>query len=150
LIERNAHRPPSTKKAQSIPRGSNMKARIFPNVRIAAAVGATLLFAPAHAADPASGQRIAERWCASCHVVKAGQQAASADVPPFAEVATRYADVGSLTAFLSAPYPRMPAMALSREEIGDLVAYIRTLGPPRVDPPGPPEKDRPPEQPRRG
>ena len=105
---------------------------------------------PAFANDATNGQRIAERWCASCHVVKSGQAMASADVPPFTAVAAKYSDVATLTAFLSAPYPRMPAMALSREEISDLVAYIRTLGPPRVDPPAPPEKDRAPPPPTRG
>ena len=118
--------------------------------RIAFALLPALVASPAVAADPSNGLRIAERWCASCHVVKPGQAAASADVPPFAAIADKYADIGTLTAFLSAPYPRMPPMPLSRDEISDLVAYIRTLGPPRVDPPGPPEKDRPPEQPRRG
>ena len=104
---------------------------------------------PAIAADAGNGLILAQRWCASCHIVAPDQQRGSTDVPPFSAVAEKYAETGPLTAFLMAPYPRMPAMALSREEIADLVAYIRTLGPKRVEPPQPPEKDLPPA-PRRG
>lgn len=105
---------------------------------------------PLFAADAATGLRLAERWCENCHVIKPDQQRAMADAPTFRSVAEKYAEIGPLAAFLSAPYPRMPSMALTRDEIADLVAYIRTLGPKRTDPPPPPEKDRPPETPGRG
>jgi mono/diheme cytochrome c family protein len=106
----------------------------------------------AGAADAVKGKATAERWCASCHVVAANQSRASADVPTFASVAARYEDAAALAAFLSTPHARMPAMAmsLSRDEIADLVAYIRTLGPPRAEPVAPPEKDQPPAPPTRG
>lgn len=102
------------------------------------------------AADAANGGRLADQWCASCHIVKPGQARGSADVPPFSAVAAKFPDIAPLANFLAAPYPRMPTMPLSREEIADLVAYIRTQGPPRVEPPPPPEKDNPPKPPTRG
>jgi cytochrome c2 len=79
-------------------------------------------------ADPRNGQIIAERWCASCHLVGSDQVRAIDGVPTFAEVARR-ADVTAdgLRGFLSSPHPLMPDMALTREEIRDLVAYIKTL-----------------------
>jgi mono/diheme cytochrome c family protein len=85
--------------------------------------------AAAHAADSANGQRLAERWCASCHVVSAGQRQASADVAPFASIA-KIPDFNAqkLAYFLLAPHPKMPDMALSRREAEDMAAYIAALG----------------------
>jgi mono/diheme cytochrome c family protein len=104
---------------------------------------------PALAADADAGKVIAQRWCASCHVVAPDQARGSADVPSFAAVAVRYADDKVLANFLAAPYPRMPNMTLSRPEIADLIAYIRTLGPPRTGP-APLDKDDKPADPTRG
>ena len=103
---------------------------------------------PTFAADVASGQRIAARWCAACHMISPGQSQSSPDAPSFAAVAARYTP-RELTLFLTAPYPRMPNMPLSQPEIADLVAYIRTLGPKR-DEPEPLEKDDKPPEARRG
>jgi len=94
---------------------------------------------PALAADIASGQRIAERWCAACHMISPGQAQSSPDAPSFTAVAERY-EPRELRLFLTSAYPRMPNMTLSRPEIADLVAYIRTLSPKR-DEPEPAEKD---------
>ena len=61
--------------------------------RVALAVfAATTLVAPAIAADVAHGERIARRWCASCHVVAPDQQKGSTDTPSFADIARRYDD----------------------------------------------------------
>lgn len=84
--------------------------------------------APARAGDARAGAVIAERWCSACHVVSIDQKSASADVPPFAEIARRR-DPKRLTYFLADPHPKMPDMNLSRREIDDLVAYIHALGP---------------------
>jgi mono/diheme cytochrome c family protein len=99
------------------------------------------------AADAANGQRIAERWCAACHVVSSGQQHGSADVPSFRAVGAKYADDARLRAFLTDPHPKMPDMSLAQPEIADLIAYIRSLGPPRRAP-APDGDDRPAGPPR--
>jgi len=97
-----------------------------------ALTGAVLLpisFAPAWAAGrPELGRQLAERWCASCHVVGPGQKEASADVPPFASIARR-GDLSEsiLAAFLSTPHPPMPNLSLSRQDVSDVLAYIRSL-----------------------
>ena len=101
----------------------------------------------AHAADAVNGKRLANRWCAACHVVAPEQTRANADAPSFADVARRY-DGPHLTRFLSNPYPRMPDMSLTQPEIADLVAYIRSLSGQRE--PAPLEKDDKPPEPRRG
>jgi mono/diheme cytochrome c family protein len=88
--------------------------------------------AQAAAPDPDHGKIIAQRWCAACHDVSLGQKQASADVPSFFYVA-RHMDRRDLTSFLTDPHPKMPDMSLTRQEIDDLTAYIRSLAPPAPD-----------------
>lgn len=90
---------------------------------IAVMIGLTL--SPAMGADSDHGAELAKRWCASCHVVSSDQKQASADVPPFAALAQR-SDF-SAAFFLLEPHPKMPNYPLSRNEAGDIAAYIGSL-----------------------
>jgi mono/diheme cytochrome c family protein len=82
----------------------------------------------ARAADAENGKRLADRWCATCHVIDGAQQRASADVPAFGSIARRSDfDVGRLAYFLLEPHPKMPNMSLSRREAEDLAAFIAKL-----------------------
>ena len=94
-----------------------------------AAAGALLLCTvAAYSADAEHGRDLAKRWCASCHVVSADQQSASADVPPFATIAqSANFDPKRLAYFLLEPHPKMPQMALSRAAADDIAAYIQSL-----------------------
>jgi mono/diheme cytochrome c family protein len=81
-----------------------------------------------YGADPEHGLALAQRWCASCHVVSPEQQRASADVPPFATVArSPNFDAKRLAYFLLNPHPKMPDLPLSRTAADDIAAYIATL-----------------------
>lgn len=93
------------------------------------AAGFASLSSSASAADAKRGKTIATRWCAACHVVTSDQKSASADVPSFADIAKRRTDTKALANFLVDPHPKMPDMHLSRGEIDDIVAYIRSLDP---------------------
>src|SRR5215510_1705701 len=96
----------------------------FVLMALAAGTGSSL------AADGGNGERLAQRWCASCHAVSMSQQQASADVAPFSAVARMpQFDAQKLAFFLLAPHPKMPDMALSRREAEDLTAYIATQKP---------------------
>ena len=88
----------------------------------------SLILSPAMAADADHGGELAKRWCASCHVVNGGQEQASADVPPFSAIANR-SDFSAekLAFFLLDPHPKMPNFSLSRNEAGDIAAYIGSL-----------------------
>ncbi|MGH6925993.1 MAG: c-type cytochrome [Propylenella sp.] len=80
------------------------------------------------AGDARAGKALAERWCASCHLVAPEQTSATTEAPPFASVAERSAEeIGALAAFLADPHPPMPQMSLTRQEIQDLLAYIASL-----------------------
>ena len=92
------------------------------------AFAAGLIAPAALAADSDNGKRLAERWCASCHVVAPDQKAASADAPPFESVAhTPGFNAEKLAFFLLEPHPKMPSMSLSRNEANDIAAYIGRL-----------------------
>ena len=56
------------------------------------------------------------------------QREANADAPPFAEIAKRpnFSESG-LTTFLLDPHAKMPNMNLSRNEAGDIAAYVSKL-----------------------
>ena len=97
---------------------------------IAALLSLIVLAAPASAwaADAANGKTLAERWCATCHVVGPEQKHATTQAPPFSEVAKRpHIDAPMVAFYLMAPHPKMPDMNLSRNEAADLAAYIVTL-----------------------
>jgi mono/diheme cytochrome c family protein len=83
---------------------------------------------PAFAADVSNGERLAERWCAACHVVSRDQRQASSDAPPFEEIARRpnFSETGMMT-FLLDPHAKMPNMNLTRFEAGDIAAYLNKL-----------------------
>ena len=81
----------------------------------------------AAAADASNGERLAKRWCASCHVVAADQKSGNTQVSPFSSIAkTPKLDAAKLAFFLLAPHPPMPDMNLTRSEAADLAAFIET------------------------
>jgi mono/diheme cytochrome c family protein len=96
---------------------------VFAVVALACATGAAL------AADAQNGERLAERWCASCHIVSPSQRQGSTDAAPFASIARMPGfDAHRLAFFLLAPHPKMPDMSLSRREAEDIAVFIARLG----------------------
>lgn len=86
----------------------------------------TLFANGASAQSVSRGRQIAERWCASCHLIGSRQARASADVPSFHSIARRELTDAQLAAFLSTPHPPMPNMSLSRAETLDVLTYLRS------------------------
>ena len=98
--------------------------------KLALLAAAILVIAPSpgSAADAVHGLDLANRWCASCHLVSSDQQRASADVPPFATIAqSPNFNAKELAYFLLDPHPKMPDLPLSRAAADDIAAYIETL-----------------------
>ena len=78
----------------------------------------------AFAADADHGSALAQRWCATCHVISSAQRVEIDHSPSFASIAQR-GDFSAekLAFFLLEPHPKMN-MSLSRKEADDLAAYI--------------------------
>ena len=74
-----------------------------------------------------AGKSLAQQWCSSCHQIE--PNAPAKDVaPPFASLAAKNAKDGAWTrAWLTNPHPPMQGISLSRQQIGDIVAYLQSL-----------------------
>jgi mono/diheme cytochrome c family protein len=100
----------------------------FRLVQILVVAAAGLGGSVALAADVNHGAALAERWCASCHLVDSTQKQASTDAPPFDAIAHKSDFTAEKVAFfLLDPHPKMPNFPLSRNEAADLAAYIGSL-----------------------
>jgi mono/diheme cytochrome c family protein len=69
---------------------------------VAASAGYTAETEPGYKADAGHGLDLAKRWCASCHLVSADQQRASADVPAYCRyrAVSELHRIGSHTSYL--------------------------------------------------
>lgn len=92
-------------------------------------LAALLIFiGPAHAAgDMDAGRELAESSCSACHAV--GSATAGSDsAPSFASIArAKRGDVSWTRAWLLDPHPPMKGIDLTRQQIDDIVAYLRSL-----------------------
>ena len=111
-----------------LPSGSNGFATIVRPLRHCLTLVAIFVAPSVLAADADNGERLAQRWCASCHVVAPNQREANADAPPFETIARTFGFNGEkLVFFLLEPHPKMPSMALTRSEANDIATYIGKL-----------------------
>ena len=117
---------------QSGMQSSRMKTRLIQRTGGSLAILAALLSLtapPAFAAgDAANGLRLARQWCASCHGVEP-KATATDKAPPFAAIARRR-DSTWVKAWLSDPHPPMTGIELSRAQIDDVTAYMKSLAQP--------------------
>ncbi len=80
--------------------------------------------------DAKSGKALASKLCVSCHIVsdEASSATVTADVPSFTTIANKPGQTAqAIAGAIVIPHPPMPQIQLTREEIGDLAAYILTL-----------------------
>jgi mono/diheme cytochrome c family protein len=97
-------------------------------------VSLTLLAFPALAQQPdvATGKRVAEQDCASCHAIERGAKSPVAHAPTFEAIASLPStNELSLRVFLRTSHAGMPNVMLRDDEIDPLLAYIVSLKPPR-------------------
>jgi mono/diheme cytochrome c family protein len=113
----------------SLPRRARPRVAAAKGVGIfALAVLTTFSNAVAAPANPANGERLAKRWCASCHIVSADQTRGADNVPAFSAIAKLPGfSAENIGQFLLDPHPKMPDMQLTRDEARDLGAYIASL-----------------------
>jgi mono/diheme cytochrome c family protein len=98
-------------------------------VALLTSLAAVTLADAAWAIDLASGEKVARRWCAACHVVATDQRQGNTQAAPFSEMAKLPGlDAGQVALYLLAPHPKMPDMSLTRKEAADLAGYILKQG----------------------
>ncbi|MDP6388372.1 MAG: cytochrome c [Alphaproteobacteria bacterium] len=99
------------------------------DVRKLIALAIVLLLIPAAAAtagDAKRGLMLAKQWCTECHDISG--HTTSDQAPGWRSIANDpERDLDKLHAFLQKPRQPMPPLQLSKIEIEDLVAYIKTL-----------------------
>jgi len=78
-------------------------------------------------ADARRGELFARRVCAFCHVVAEGQPARDPDAPSFRSIAESRQFHKKGVRLLWERHPKMPNLALTQAETGDLVAYLKSL-----------------------
>jgi mono/diheme cytochrome c family protein len=94
-------------------------------------LAATAATAQTRSGDATRGAQLAQRQCAECHLTRdtpsGTRPAVPEGVPTFHAIANdpRITDLG-LQAFLQTPHATMPNIVLSRREIDDAIAYIRS------------------------
>jgi cytochrome c len=108
-----------------------------------AAAGSSLSPAAKPSGAIGRGEAVARAQCADCHAVGSEGQSYLADAPVFGEIARRYpaARLGQALETISAVgHVAMPPRNLTRGQIQDLDAYLRSLA---VDAPRNPRTPRP-------
>lgn len=86
------------------------------------------------AGSPARGGDFARRECAGCHTVRGDSVSPKAGAPTFEDIARRYVNTRldwELDAITQVGHYSMPAKAMSKADIADVTAYIRSLKPER-------------------
>jgi mono/diheme cytochrome c family protein len=77
-----------------------------------------------------AGRRLAAQQCGICHAVDQRDQSPNPKSPRFRDLGARYPFdglKGALTDGMIVGHAQMPVLSLSRIEIDDLIAYIKTL-----------------------
>jgi mono/diheme cytochrome c family protein len=95
----------------------------------------TVLPPPATVTDPAiaRGEALVAANCVRCHATRPGEISKHESAPSFATLFTHYPPEYLQEAFAEGVFVGhgdMPAFEFAPEQINDMVAYLKTLGPP--------------------
>jgi cytochrome c len=91
---------------------------------------ASLVGAPSHASNPEQGKRLALTWCAKCHAIDKLSPSPLKIAPPFRELHERYpVDMlqEALAEGLVTGHPTMPEFRFDADQVGDFIAFLKTL-----------------------
>lgn len=84
----------------------------------------------AQAASAQRGLTIARTYCASCHSIDKYSESPLKVAPPFRELLTRYPPESleeALGEGIVTGHPSMPEFRLEPDQIGDFIAFLKTL-----------------------
>lgn len=98
---------------------------------ICATLALLLLGGGVAADEPERGRELATSLCGRCHAAGPAGASSNPEAPPFRTLGERY-PIESLAEALAeglvAGHPKMPEVQLEPQAIGDLLAYLRSLG----------------------
>lgn len=111
-----------------------MKRSLHSKGTLAALFGAAILvmmsIAPSKPADIEHGKRLARLYCAKCHAIDRDSPSPLSAAPPFRTLHERY-PIDSLEEALAegivTGHPSMPEFQFEGDQIGDFLAYLKTL-----------------------
>jgi cytochrome c len=91
---------------------------------------ATFSADPSQASSPAQGKRLALTYCAKCHSIDKVTPSPLKIAPPFRTLHERY-PVETLQEALAegivTGHPTMPEFRFDADQVGDFIAYLKTL-----------------------
>ena len=80
------------------------------------------------AGDAERGHAIAEKLCAQCHAIKAGETSPRLESPTFEQISLTPGMTGlAIKVWLQTPHPTMPNLMLPANDREDIAAYITSL-----------------------
>ncbi|MET0219231.1 MAG: cytochrome c [Tardiphaga sp.] len=85
---------------------------------------------PAAAVNPQQGKRLALTYCARCHAIDKVSPSPLKIAPPFRTLHERYPVEmlqESLAEGIVTGHPTMPQFSFDADQIGDFIAYLKTL-----------------------
>ena len=94
------------------------------------ALAVMIAAAPAAAADLAAGEALARDMCSRCHAIGTDGASPHAEAPPFRTFEQKWPLENleeALAEGISVGHEDMPEFALTPAEIGDLLAYMRSI-----------------------
>ena len=86
------------------------------------------------AGSPARGGVFARKECSGCHTVRGDATSPKPGAPTFEEISRRYADYRldwELETISQVGHYSMPTKAMTKTDIADVTAYVRSLKPER-------------------
>lgn len=92
------------------------------------AAGLMAAIPPALAQSPEvdAGRVLAERWCSGCHLIDAKQPEGNDGAPTFRVIGkTEWTDL-KFSMAMASPHPPMPTLDLTRRELTELLAFVRS------------------------
>ena len=98
--------------------------------KIVVLLGVGLLGVSSHASSPRQGKRLALTWCSKCHAIDKVSPSPLGIAPPFRDLHKRY-PVDTLQEALAeglvTGHPTMPEFRFDADQVGDFIAFLKTL-----------------------
>jgi mono/diheme cytochrome c family protein len=80
----------------------------------------------AQSPDVDAGRVLAERWCSGCHLIDTQQAEGNDGAPTFRVIGRKEWTDLKFSMAMASPHPPMPSLDLTRQELANLLAFVRS------------------------